>query len=83
MNDEGKLRESLLVAYGIIREQTEQICDLHSLIIPLLKALENDSHKSLRESNLRAQASMIRELTRSKSESLALVDQEIFRLTEG
>lgn len=84
MSDNKKLRESLLIAYGIIRQQTEQICDLHILFIPLLKALEpeyaylNSLLAAYREAQVREGPALIQ----SKDASLALVDQAIRHLKE-
>jgi hypothetical protein len=74
-----ELREGLLAAYAIIRQQTEQICDLHILIVPLIKALDDDE-VSLGEAYLRQQGLDGDELIQSKTESLAVVDQAIRRL---
>jgi hypothetical protein len=78
-----KLRESLLVAYGIIRQQTEQICDLHMLIVPLIDATAPKyARLPLGVAYLQAQAAKMDDLVRSKTDSLALVDEAIRRLRE-
>jgi hypothetical protein len=83
MTDNKKLRESLLVAYGIIRQQTELICDLQSLLLPLVDALDPKySDVPLGVAYLRAQAIKLDVLLRSKTDSLALVDEAIRRLRE-
>lgn len=75
------LRSGLLAAYAIIRQQTEQICDLHILIIPLIKALD-DEDLSLGEAYLREQELSGDELIRSKTDSLAVVDEAIRKLQQ-
>lgn len=85
MLDDSKINEHLKTAYGIIRQQTEQICDLHSLIVPLLRALHDPeySHLTLLEAYQREQGKMLKQLTQSKTDSLALVDAAIRRLKES
>lgn len=84
MPESEKLRESLLVAYGIIRQQTELICDLQSLLLPLVDALDPKySAVGLRVAYLAAQEAKLDVLVQSKTDSLALVDEAIRRLREG
>ncbi len=79
MPDEIKrLRGELLVAYQLIRAQTIQICDLHSLVAPLIRALGHD----LAESRQLWLAAMQTELDRERTDSLALIDEAIRRLKE-
>jgi hypothetical protein len=84
MSEDGKLKESLLIAYGIIRQQTEQICDLHSLLYPLIDALDPKySRLTLGKAYLQVQAIKLDDLRRSRIDSLALVDEAIRRLKES
>jgi len=81
---DSKMKEYLFVAYGIIRQQTEQICDLQSLVVPLILALEPKySDWTLREAYRRVQELKLQELSRSKIDSLALVDEAIRRLKDA
>jgi hypothetical protein len=81
MPDIEKLKESLVAAYGIIRQQTEQICDLQSLLFSLIDALDPKySRLPLGVAYLRAQEAKLDDLVRSKRDSLALVDEAIRRL---
>ena len=83
MPDTDKLKESLFVAYGIIRQQTELICDIQSLLLPLVEALDPKySGVELRVAYLGAQESKLDVLLQSKTDSLALVDEAIRRLKE-
>ena len=83
MTDNKKLRESLLVAYGIIRQQTELICDIQSLLLPLVDALDPKySGVAPRVAYLAAQEAKLDVLVQSKTDSLALVDEAIRRLRE-
>ena len=78
MPDEKNLLGSLLAAYGIIRQQTEQICDLYILLVPLVDALD----PKLRKAYLHCQSLRQRELVELKRDSVALVDEAIRRLKE-
>ena len=75
-NEIAKLRKELLLAYKLIRAQTIQICDLHSLVAPLIRALGTE----LAESRQRWLEAMTAELDRERSDSLALLDEVIRRL---
>ena len=85
MPDEIKrLRKELLFAYQLIRNQTEQICDLHILVAPLIGALGPEyAGLELGEARLQALETMQTALFQSKDDSLALVDEAIRRLKEN
>jgi hypothetical protein len=81
MAENKQLKDALLTAYGMIRQQTEQICDLHLLFVPLIHALDPKySRVRLGEAYLREQVIRLDGLSRSKTDSLALVDEAIRRL---
>jgi hypothetical protein len=79
MPNELKLTKSLIVAYEMIRANTETMCDLTMILTPLVKALE---HEPLGRVYLKKQTDMMNELIQLKCDSLAAIDEEIQRLKD-
>jgi hypothetical protein len=80
-----ELRENLLTAYGIIRQQTKLICDLSSILCPLIKAVTNEDDYdglSLGEAYARCSEELAEESNNLTNQTLALIDAEIIRLRE-
>lgn len=71
-----RLRKELLVAYQMIRAQAVQICDLHMLVAPLIRALDRD----LEAARLQRAKEMAAELSQERTDTLALIDEAIRRL---
>jgi len=82
MPDEIKrLRQELLFAYQLIRDLTEQVCDLHILVAPLIGALDQErAGRDLGEARLRVALVMQEQLFQEKSASIGVVEQAIRRL---
>jgi hypothetical protein len=82
MPDEIKrLRQELLFAYQMIRDLTEQVCDLHILVAPLIGALDQEhAGRDLGEARLRVALVMQEQLFQEKSASIGVVEQAIRRL---
>jgi hypothetical protein len=74
-------KQELITAYELIRGLTEQVADLHMLVVPIVRALEPEHDRRL----LRLACSIEKgrlgnALIQSKDDSLALVDHAIRRL---
>jgi hypothetical protein len=78
-----ELRESLLTAYGVIRQQTKLICDLSSILCPLIKAVTNEDDYdglSLGEAYARCSDELAEESNSLTNQTLAVIDAEILRI---
>jgi len=76
-------KENLLTAYGIIRQQTKLICDLSSILCPLIKAVANEDDYdglSLGEAYARCSEELAEESNNLTNQTLAVIDAEILRL---
>ena len=84
MADEIKeLRESLLTAYQIIRQQTKLVCDLSAVLSPLVRAVANEDDYdglSLGEAYAQCSEELAEESNRLTQETLDAVDAAILHL---
>jgi hypothetical protein len=84
MPENSSLKEALLTVYDIIFQQTEQICDLQVMLVPLVTALieSQNAHLPLAQDYRRLTEAKHRELALSKRDSLARIREEILRVKE-
>ena len=80
-NEVNRLRRELLIAYQMIRDLTEQVCDLHILVAPLIGALAPEyADHDLGEARLKVSLAMQKQLFQEKSDSIGAVEEAIRRL---
>jgi hypothetical protein len=83
-NEINKLRNELIIAYQMIRDLTEQVCDLHILVAPLIGALAPEyADRDLGEARLQVASAMQELLFQEKSDSIDAVEEAIRRLKEN
>ncbi len=82
MPENSGLKEALLAVYDIIFQQTEQIFDLHMMLVPLVTTLieSQNAHLPLAQDYRRLTEVKHRELVQSKLDSLARIREEILRV---
>jgi hypothetical protein len=77
-----KLKASLLLAYGIIREQEDLIYSLMALTTPLVKCLGQYDHR-LADMYAHAMKETQREIFQRRDDGLAVIDEAVRRLKEN
>lgn len=74
-------RASLLIAYGILREQEDAIYRLMALIVPLVKCLGQYDHR-LADMYAHMEEAMEEKIFQQRAEGFAVIDKEVRRLNE-
>ncbi|MGA2876099.1 MAG: hypothetical protein ABSE82_11250 [Nitrososphaerales archaeon] len=82
MDQTEKLRSSLLLAYGIIREQEDTIYTLTALVTPLVKCLAQYDHH-LADLYSRTAKTTERRVFQKRDDALAVIDEAVRRLKEN
>jgi hypothetical protein len=77
-----KLRDSLLFAYGVIRQQEDLIYSLMALTTPLVKCL-GQYDRRLAEMYRQAMKANQRKIFQERKDGFALIDEAIRRLKEN
>jgi hypothetical protein len=77
-----KLKDSLLLAYGVVREQEDLIYSLMALVTPLVKCLGQYDHR-LADLYLQEAKATERKIFQARDDALAVIDEAIRRLKEN
>jgi hypothetical protein len=81
VSDEIKgLRQELLIAYGMIRDLTKQVCGLNRLVLPLIRSLQPDYSRLGMSGREDIDREVQATLDRDETAALSYVEAQIARL---
>jgi hypothetical protein len=82
MDQTKELKDSLLLAYGIIREQEDMLYTLTALVTPLVKCV-GQYDRRLADLYSRTAKKTERRVFQKRNDALAVIDEAIRRLKEN